>query len=396
MADACYKGMYRAPTPILSQLDVNQLVNSCANDFAKEDNDVELYFHDEPLRGRHRYLRWMIMWAIQQGESSIRLELVTTAPFDAFHQVEDSEQARKQVKRDVETPVIPLISSIGSEPSASSAPDLVPAATIVRGTTQPPDDEIFKPSSAPAPDPSPAASIPPITTQPLGDGISQQSTPSALNPSPAVMVPQITRQPASSGNPAGTSPAASQQRCVSLTLRQTPEPSGVMAPPITPAGQSGSHVFATPKSTPGVSTSMTSSSVESATTSPSAMTPTMVLPAGVGAAAPTVENPNSGETSNTTTRPPKPVFRYSLPEFARFSGEPKLLNDYLGDYETGASLDEDAMDQDFRNSRDEDQGQGDVMQDANARADRNVERYVGSFPMSFRYSLFQVGEGPTE
>ena len=197
------------------------------------------------------------MKAIEQGLSSIHFKLVTTAHLDAIDEIKDSEQACKQVKHDIKMPVIPLIFSISSEPSALSAPDFIPATFIVQDITQPPNDRISQSFTVPALDSSPVMSIPPVMTQLPGDKTFKHSTPPVLNPSPAVTVPSITRQPASDGNSAGTSPVTLQQQSVMLTLHQTSELSGVITLPTTPIRKSGHHTFTTPKSTPEVSTSIT-------------------------------------------------------------------------------------------------------------------------------------------
>ena len=131
VADACYMGMYHAPASILNQLNVDQLINFCVDDFDKGNDNTELYYYEKPLWGHHHCLQWVIIGAIKQDLSLIHFELVTTAHLDAINEVKDSEQTYKQVKCDVEMPVIPFIFSISSEPSTLSAPDLIPAVSIV-------------------------------------------------------------------------------------------------------------------------------------------------------------------------------------------------------------------------------------------------------------------------
>lgn len=104
---------------------------------------------------------------------------MTTAFFDIINQIKDSEQAYKQVKYNVETPVLPFIFLINLKLSALFALDLIPAVIIVQDITQP-----------------------------LNNKILQSFTLSAFNLSFAIIVSLITRQPVSGGNSAGTSPAA--------------------------------------------------------------------------------------------------------------------------------------------------------------------------------------------
>ena len=131
VADACYMEMYHTSAPILNQFNINQLINFCINDFDKGNNNTELYYYDKPLQKYHHYLQWAIMGRIEQGISSIHFKLITTAHFDIINQIKDREQACKQVKHNIETPVILLISSISSEPSALFASDLIPITFIV-------------------------------------------------------------------------------------------------------------------------------------------------------------------------------------------------------------------------------------------------------------------------
>ena len=278
------------------------------------------------------------MKTIEQGLSSIHFKFVTTACLDAIDEVKDSEQACKQVKHDIKTSVIPLISLISSEPFTLSASDLVPAMSIIQGITQPPNDGISQPFTVPALDSSSATSIPSVMTQLPGDEIFKHSTSPAFDSSSAITVSSITRQLASDGNSAETSPAALQQQSVMLILCQTSELSGVMTLPITSVGKSEHHVFITLKSTSEVSMSMTSFFQKSAMILSSLMTFIMILLVNVDSVVSVVNNAYSDKNLKIITKPLKSVFQYSLFNCVQFSKELKLLNDYFEDYKTDADL----------------------------------------------------------
>ena len=293
------------------------------------------------------------MGAIEQGLLLIHFELVITTHLDTINEIKDSEQACKQVKHDIEMFVIFFISLISSESSALSTSDFISAVSIVQGITQPLNDRISQPFTVPAFDSSSTASISSVMTQLLGNETFKHSIPFVLDSSSAVMVPPITRQLMSGENSAGTFSVVLQQQSVVLTLYQTPEPPGVMILSITLTGKSEHHVFTISKLMLGVSMSMTLFFWESATTLSSSMTFTMILLANVSLIVPVVDNAYNDKGLKIIMKSLKSVFQYSLSDCAQFSGELKLLNDYFKDYKTGTGLDENALNQDFKNIQDE-------------------------------------------
>ena len=212
------------------------------------------------------------MRKIEQGLLLIHFKFVITAHLDAINQIKDSEQACKQVKYDVKTSVVPLIFSISSESSALFASDLIPAAFIVQGITQPLNDRISQPFSVSALDLNPATSISSIMMQLLSDEIFMHFTLPALNSSSAVsiisitmqllsdeifmhftlpafdssftvMISSIIRQLTNDENLTETSSAVLQQQSVLLTLCQTSELSDIMTLLTISAEKSKHHVF---------------------------------------------------------------------------------------------------------------------------------------------------------
>ena len=164
-----------------------------------------------------------------------------------------------------------------------------------------------------------------------------------LNSSSAIMIPSITKQSINDENSAKTFSAALQQQSVSLILCQTSELLDVMILSTTPTGKSGHHIFIILKSTSEVSMSITSSSQRSITTLPSSMILIIILLASVSSVVFVVDNLYSNKGLNIIIKFLKSVFQYSLLNYAQFSEELKLLNDYFKDYKTDAGLNKNAL-----------------------------------------------------
>ena len=131
------------------------------------------------------------MRRIEQNLLSIHFKLVITAHLDTINQVENSEQAHKQVKHDIKIFVIPVIFSINSELSALFTLDLIPVTFIVQDITQSPNDRILQLFPASAFNSSSVISIPLITTQLLNDKIFMHFISPPLNSNLAVNISSI-------------------------------------------------------------------------------------------------------------------------------------------------------------------------------------------------------------